>query len=332
MSNLFQVSTGQVEPEENVEQVVGDGELLPVPAGQETAPEAPESTLPELAPELVSGEIVLPNPPTPASNNPFARFRRAIGIRNAAEREAQARYRRLAFAAADQGLEHPDALEQSLGSLAAAAGLTERKLDAIRVEAFGRFTTRVVADHILTEQEEAEIQQFADLLGIGDDLVQSRAKPQIVAIQVARANAGRLDPLDTHEMMTKDDELVYYEAVGTLLKEVTIKEYRGGYSGVSYKVSKNVRINTGGTRGRLGEVGTQIVPEDVGILSITNARAVFMGSKKTLEFRFDKLVGARLFEDAITLQVSNRQTPAVIQFDQPQLVAAVLNAAASKSS
>ncbi len=325
------MSIGQIEPEDDVEQVVGDGELLPVLPGQATAPEAPESALPELAPELVSGEIELPNPPAAASNSLFARIRRAMGLRNGAEREAQARYRRLAFAAADQGVEHAEVLHHSLDSLAAAAGLTKRNLDAIRIEAFGRFTTRVVADHILTEAEEAEIQQFADLLGIGNDLVQSQASAQLVAIRVARANAGRLDPLDSHEMITKADEVVYYEAVGTLLKEVSIKEYRGGYSGVSYKVSKNVRINTGGTRGRMVEVGKQIVPEDVGILSITNSRAVFMGSKKTLEFRFDKLVGARLFEDAITLQVSNRQTPAVIQFDQPQLVAAVLNAAAAKS-
>lgn len=61
-------------------------------------------------------------------------------------------------------------------------------------------------------------------------------------------------------------------------------------------------------RGRSVVVGTDLVVDDIGVFTVTSKRALFTGSKKTLEFRRDKLVGMEQFEDGLRLNVSNRQT------------------------
>jgi len=115
-----------------------------------------------------------------------------------------------------------------------------------------------------------------------------------------------------------------------MLKEVTIREYKGGYGGVSFRVAKGVRFNTGAVRGSMVPVGTEIQVADTGILSVTNKRAVFLGDKKTQEYKYDKLVGMKLFSDAITLQVSNRQNATTLGTPSPDLIAAYINAASQE--
>jgi hypothetical protein len=59
--------------------------------------------------------------------------------------------------------------------------------------------------------------------------------------------------------MLKRGEVDHYETRAELLKEVALREYRGGYSGFSIPLGKTgIRYRTGGTRGRMVTVGTQI--------------------------------------------------------------------------
>jgi len=79
-------------------------------------------------------------------------------------------------------------------------------------------------------------------------------------------------------------------------------------------------------------VGSETVVADEGIFSVTDRRVVFSGQSKTLEFRYDKLVGIKLYSDGIQLGVTNRQTASVFELGHVHAVAAVLNAAAQPSS
>jgi hypothetical protein len=60
---------------------------------------------------------------------------------------------------------------------------------------------------------------------------------------------------------------------------------------------------------------------------VTSQRAVFQGSRKTLEHAYTKLVGAQLYADAVALSVSNRQKPSVFWVKPSDLVVATISAA-----
>jgi len=72
-------------------------------------------------------------------------------------------------------------------------------------------------------------------------------------------------------------------------------------------------------------------PADEGVLSITDRRLVFQGSRKVQESRYDKLVGLEVFLDALRVAVTNRQTPSLYMLGDGQVAAAYVNAAAQKA-
>lgn len=108
------------------------------------------------------------------------------------------------------------------------------------------------------------------------------------------------------------------EAVFATLSNASLVEDRRGpghYSGSSQGVSipigsvggRSVRYRLGASRGHYvqGDLHPQAV--DTGKLVITNQRVVFVGTKKTIECAFAKLVSANIDGGEIYLSVSNRQ-------------------------
>jgi hypothetical protein len=90
-------------------------------------------------------------------------------------------------------------------------------------------------------------------------------------------------------------------------------------NGVSYRV--------GQVRAHSVVVGTQLQVQDTGTLAITSNRAVFIGRQKTLEFRYDRLLGMEQFRDGLRLNVSNRQAASLFRFkpgQSPSIAAAIM--------
>ena len=54
-------------------------------------------------------------------------------------------------------------------------------------------------------------------------------------------------------------------------------------------------------------------------MTITSVRSVFVGARKTLEFRHDKLVGLEQFRDGLRLNVSNRQTASLLKMPRHEI-------------
>ena len=112
------------------------------------------------------------------------------------------------------------------------------------------------------------------------------------------------------------------------MKEVAVRETRGSSQGVSIRIAKGVSYRVGQMRARSVVVGTQLQVQDTGVLAITNQRAMFVGKQRTLEFRFDKLVGIEQFADGLRLNVSNRQLASLFKFappSSPLITAAIIS-------
>jgi hypothetical protein len=141
---------------------------------------------------------------------------------------------------------------------------------------------------------------------------------------VARINDGRPPTLPQSVAVLRNGEVAHGEFSAALMKEVVRREFRGGSHGVSIPIGFGVRYRTGSVRGKSVVVGTDLVAADAGTLVITNSRAIFVGSKKTLEFRFDRLVGVEQFSDGLRLNVSNRQAASLFRISGSAGIAAAL--------
>jgi hypothetical protein len=118
--------------------------------------------------------------------------------------------------------------------------------------------------------------------------------------------------------------------VAALMKEVTMREFRGGSSGFSFRIAKGVRYRTGSFRGHSVVVGTQLQVADTGVLAVTSTRIVFLGSRKTVEIPYSKLVGLEVFTDGIRFSASNRQNAPLFRLESGDVVGATVNTAVQR--
>jgi len=197
-------------------------------------------------------------------------------------------------------------LSGRLTEIAAHAGLEPAETAEARLGVLRNLLARYVADASLTEEEEASLSAVAAALSL-DELALGRAMVgRESEVLIAKLNAGRLEPMSSPQLMTKRGESVYLQVRAELLKEVVHREMRGGYAGVSFRVAKGVRVNTGGFRGHSVVTGTSIVTDDAGILSITSQRIVFAGSRRGLDLPYGKILSMNGFSDGVQFLIANR--------------------------
>ncbi len=128
-------------------------------------------------------------------------------------------------------------------------------------------------------------------------------------------------------VIVREGEMVHMKALARLMKHANVRGYRSSHSGLSYRVSKGVRYYEGGASGRSMIVGTQLMEDDVGLLTITSQRAIFVGSKRTVEMPYSKLRGLGVFVDGIEFHMSNRTNAPLFRVERGEAVAAALDAA-----
>jgi hypothetical protein len=165
--------------------------------------------------------------------------------------------------------------KKALDNLSVQARLKEPETKLFHANAFREFANSVLADDILTEAEEKQLLNTGEALGITDTQISSEFKDILFRILIAQVNDGRLAIITNPSIVLKKEEQVHLEMQSALLKEVAIREYQGGYSGVSFRIAKGVRFHTGGSRGSMVTVGHELVTSDNGKLIITSQRAIF---------------------------------------------------------
>jgi hypothetical protein len=199
---------------------------------------------------------------------------------------------------------------------------------SVAAETISAYAGVALADDILTEQEEQRFIEAAEALGIVD---LDRAEPALLArLLVAKVNDGRLMELESPErIIPKRGEIVHLQAHAGLLKEVAIREWQGGSSGVSFRIAKGVSYRTGAVRGKSVVVGSEIRIDDTGLLTVTSTRVCFLGDRKTVDIPYTKLVGLDVFSDGVTLRSSSRQNAVPFRLNEGygEVVAATINGA-----
>jgi hypothetical protein len=188
------------------------------------------------------------------------------------------------------------------------------------------YANKVLADDILTKEEEQEFLKFAESLGVN-----LNQYPAILTrMVIANANAGRFPKaVPPFHVICKPGEEVYLESHSSLLKEVADRQWQGGSSGFSFRITKGVRYRVGNTRGHMQQVGTKLIVKDTGVLSLTSSRLVFSGSSTTQESPYRKIVNLTVFHDGLAVAVSKGQDTVTRSYSTSagEMIAAVINAA-----
>ncbi len=244
--------------------------------------------------------------------------------------DAQAQYLGELAKLADPATDPPETI-RGLVPLEDAARLPPDQRHDARLGAVTKALEVALADQTWTEEEEARIASLAAGLGLTAADVTGAFGRYSDQLALGRVNAGRLEPLvNPQGLLLKRGEEVYLQTDALLLKEVVDREMRGGYRGVSIRVAKGVRFNTGGIRAHSVVIGSHMEVADRGVLSVTSQRVVFAGARKAIEVRYERLLGLQGFSDGIGLQIANRASEPVLKVPNGALVAATIQAAVSR--
>ena len=240
--------------------------------------------------------------------------------------EAEAAYRTFAEDLAGSDPQKTRELVARFETNESLAALSDRQRKKLGETAFLGYSEAALADDELSEDEEAALAAVAEAVGFTQEDFERHGI--YMRLQIAKLNDGRLPTVEAPQLMAKRGEIVHLEASAALMKEVTMREFRAGSQGFSFRVAKGVRYRVGATRGHIVNVGTAIQVADTGQLSVTSQRAVFMGDRKTIDMPYSKLVGMHLFADAISFSLSNRQNAPLIKVAMnTDVLGALLNAA-----
>lgn len=223
-------------------------------------------------------------------------------------------------------------LTSGLKDLEAATGLGAAGAEH-RTQAVTAALRATLADGVFTEAEDDRIDQLAKALGI--DLMATIHNDATLRSEVAIGIIadGRLeDFMEGREptIMLKPNERDYLEVDAELLKEVVDRQTVGGYSGVSFRVAKGVRFNTGGIRSHSVVTGTHTEVADRGTLAVTSKRLVFTGARAGIEVPYVRLLSINAYRDGVGLVIANRAKIPVIRVSDGAMVAAMIHAAVGR--
>jgi hypothetical protein len=296
-------------------------------------PPAPASPPASLAPEAVArwgptqpgpGEVARREPtPDKVATVGFFERRRAEKAQRAAGRDA---FEDLAMRAA---VGDPDAVRALPRAVSAArVHYSTRQFEQKRLEALTAAVRSVIDDDVLTRAEEQHVDRLLSALELPMDVLQQRAYSLWEAMIVARVNDGRPPVVrGSGHVILRRGEIAHIDLAASLMKEQVIREYRGRSSGVSVPIGFGMRYRTGSSRGRSVVIGTELVAADSGRLLVTNRRVSFIGQRKTLEFRYDRMAALEEFRDGLRLSVSNRQAASLFKLPRgssPVIASAVI--------
>ena len=222
---------------------------------------------------------------------------------------------------------------QALAQARAAAGYTSEELSRIHLQAFEQKALPMVADDLLTPEEGADLSSVMTVLGLDWDAIAQADRQLYDRLFVSSINGGQLPEVASPHILQKQGEVVHFECAASLMKEVAVREYQGGYQGFSIPIEKTgMRYRVGGSRGHSVEVGTTLNVADTGMLSITNKRAVYAGTRKTMDMPYSKLVNLSVYRDGIQFHMSNRVNASIFTVaGGTDILAAIINAAAQRA-
>lgn len=236
----------------------------------------------------------------------------------------------------------PDALQPRiekiitrLPAVLAATGSPEALEPRIE-RVFTTLVRQMLHDDVLTDAEESRLGAIAEALGMSWHDIQTRQPALFDEIVIGGINDGRLPTLPPEDanVLVRAGEVLHGKWTADLMKRVDIQEWEGSSSALEIPFLGDSRYSVSDYRGRTVVVGQELVTADLGSLTVTSQRSIFVGADTTLDFAHGDLVRLHQFTDGLRLNASSHERAALLKIpmaQSPSRAAATIMAAAQRS-
>lgn len=210
--------------------------------------------------------------------------------------------RACASALADQDRE---SLVGDLEDLASSGYVHPERIREALIAGWEQAVETALDDHLITEEEEGHLAQFADRFHLSEDeLDRNGARTSVIQGSVIREVVEGNLPQRQQAIgnvpfnLQKSETLVWVFDNVSYLEERVRRERVGGAQGASIRVMRGVYYHTGGFRSRTVET-TVTQKLDVGLMGLTNKHIYFAGSSKKFRVAYNRIVTFDPYSDGI---------------------------------
>lgn len=193
-------------------------------------------------------------------------------------------------------------------------GLTEADIGGMKAGAFATAFLATKADQQVTREEEKELQAIQNYLGLDDQQV-AHSKKELARLRLLNEiQNGNLPIVRAANLILQNGEQEHWLEPATLIEEKVVRgRYRGGSSGVSFRIMKGVSFRVGAHRGTFNSE-TDLVPVSGGELILTNKRIIFQGDQKSFATKLDKVLNIQLFNNGLRFSETNKSKQRIVKF------------------
>lgn len=196
-------------------------------------------------------------------------------------------------------------IQVSTDSVTSVLPMTSQQKNDAYINVLGKAADKFLADGMLTDREQQQIELYASSLGIALNCLPSQHQNESLArigqamiLKDLQNGIMPKNPLTVPVMLGRGEVAIWVYDNVTMYQEKFIREYQGGSRGVSYRICKGVTYRTGSFKGRPVErssmecVGT-------GSLVITNKHFFFHCPTASVKIPYSKLVGVTPYSDGL---------------------------------
>lgn len=130
---------------------------------------------------------------------------------------------------------------------------------------------------------------------------------------------------NTNALLNRDEICRYYGPAAFLEVRNVVVGYKGGNSGFSIPITKNMTYHTSSSNAR--PIRKNVQNATPGMLTITDRRIIFSGNKGTFDKKLSELSSITPYSDGISFQFGQKQYP--LKTDEPtyifQIIARIVN-------
>jgi hypothetical protein len=199
-------------------------------------------------------------------------------------------------------------LVASAASVAESGRVSEAERSAALKQGFVAAVERALDDHLLTEDEERQINSLVATLGLSEaDLAEHGLRDRLVKALVIRdlseghiPNRFRMEEGMPFNLQRSETLIWAFPAVA-YYELRTRRSFQGSSQGVSLRVMKGVYYRVGEFKGHPVETSA-VELADTGLLGVTTKQLYFAGPVKSFRIPYAKIVSFKPYSDGIGVQ------------------------------
>jgi hypothetical protein len=129
--------------------------------------------------------------------------------------------------------------QNEMASVRAVTAYNAEELQDVHVAALQRAATDAVSDDLLTPEENARLQSLMSGLSVRWEQLRAVNPTLSDRVFVSAINGGQLPEVPSPHIIATKGEIVHYECTASLMREVAVRQYQGGYQGFSFPIGKD---------------------------------------------------------------------------------------------